>query len=151
MKTCPTEPALFVKFYPNGSDFLLVSTSTDDFLCAFTKEYVFADFKNFIDSLVPITVQTGTVLKYLNVRIIQIDYGVSIDQTQHIKTKIVDKYFPLDKTECLKSADTLYRTDSKYEKALAEALSAQGKELADLEQKYGGTYHSLVGEFLHIE
>ena len=36
MKTCPAEPALFVKFYPNG-DFLLVSTSTDDFLCVFTK------------------------------------------------------------------------------------------------------------------
>ena len=37
MKTCPAEPALFVKFYPNGTDFILVSTSTDDFLCAFTK------------------------------------------------------------------------------------------------------------------
>ena len=97
MKVCPAEPALFVKFYPCG-DMLWICTSTDDFLCAFTKEYVFSDFMVFMDSLFPVTAQTGTVLKYLNLRIIQTDYGVSIDQTQHIKTKIVDKYFPLDKT-----------------------------------------------------
>ena len=110
-RTCPAEPTLFVKFYPNGSDFLLVSTSTDDFLCAFTKEYVFADFKNFMDSLVPVTVQTGTVLKYLNVKIVQTDFGISIDQIQHIKTTIIDRFFPPNRTEPLKSADTSYRTD----------------------------------------
>ena len=34
---------------------------------------------------------------------------------------------------------------------LTEALPAQGKDLAELEQKYGGSYHSLVGEFLHVQ
>ena len=130
---------------------LWVCTSTDDFLCAFTKEYVFNDLMTFMDSLFPVTAQTGIVLKYLNIRIIQTDLGISIDQTQHIKTNIVDKYFPPDNNERLKSADTPYRTDNEYERALAEALPAQGKDLVELEKKYGGSYHSLVGEFLHVQ
>ena len=150
MNVCPAEPALFVKFYPGG-DVLFLCTSTDDFLCAFSKEHIFSDFMKFMGSILPVTAQTGTVLKYLNIRVIQTDMGISIDQTQHIKTNVVEKYFPPNRTERLKSADTPYRTDSEYEKALAETLPARGKELTDLEIQFGGAYHSLVGALLHVE
>ena len=150
MVVCPAEPALFVKHFPGG-DIMLLCTSTDDFLCAFSKEYIFADFMKFMDSILPVTAQTGTVLKYLNVRIIQTDMGISIDQTQHIKTNVVEKYFPPERTERLKSADTPYRTDSEYERALSETLPATGRELTELEIQFGGPYHSLVGAILHVQ
>lgn len=66
MVTCPAEPALFVKFYPGGY-LLLVCTSKDDLLCVPTKEYVFADYIKFIDSILPVTTQIGTVLKYISI------------------------------------------------------------------------------------
>ena len=104
-----------------------------------------------MDSLVPATVQTGMVLKYLNVKIVQTDFGISIDQTQHIKITIIDRFFPPTRTERLKSVDTPYRTDGEYERALAEALPATGQELKALEDQYGGTFHSIIGMFLHVE
>ena len=150
MIVCPAEPALFVKHYPGGDIFLLC-TSTDDFLCAFSKEYIFADFMKFMDSVLPVTAQTGKVLKYLNVRIIQTDMGISIDQTQHIKTNVIEKFFPPNRTDRLKSANTPYRSDSEYERALSETLPARGQELTNLELLFGGSFHSLVGVLLHIQ
>ena len=104
-----------------------------------------------MNSLVPVTVQTGTVLKYLNVKIVQTDFGISIDQTQHIKTTLIDRLFPPNRTERLKPVDTPYRTDGEYERALAEALPATGQELKALEDQYLGSFHSIIGMFLHVE
>lgn len=39
------------------------------------------------------------------------------------------------------SADTPYRTDGEYERALSEALPATGEELKALEDQFGGAYH----------
>ena len=97
---------------------------------------------------VPITTQDDAVMKYLNVRLVQTDLGISIDQTHHIKTTILDPWFP--KGELIKTADTPYRTDSDFEKALRTQLPATGKELAQLEAKYKGTYPSLIGQLLHV-
>ena len=129
----------------------MIFTSTDDFLCAFSHENVFANFMKFMDGFVPVTAQTGTVLKYLNLRIIQTDYGISYDETQHIKSTIVDKFFPPNMTERLKSADTPYRTDSEFEKALCETLPETAEELHKLEKDYDRTFHSIIGRFLHVQ
>ena len=115
---CPAEPALFVKH--EGEESLIVVTSTDDFPCSSTSESLFANLVNHLNQYVPITVQEGHTLKYLNLRIIQTDQGVSFDQTHHIKTNIVDEWFPASKTEHIKSADTPYHTDSDYERQLQE-------------------------------
>ena len=80
------------------------------------------------------------VLKYLNVHIIQTDQGTSIDQTHHIKTSIIDKWFPVGKAEQLKTVDTPYCTDLQFEKDLSvsEQLPATRQELKLLEKQYGG-------------
>ena len=111
---CPAELALFVKH--EGEESLIVVTSTDDFLCSSTSESLFANLVKHLEQYVPVTVQDGHILKYLNLRIIQTDQGVSFDQTHHIKTNIVDEWFPASKIERIKSADTPYRTDSEYER-----------------------------------
>ena len=51
----------------------------------------------------------------------------------------------------LKIADAPYQTDSGCKRALVEQLPATNEELAALENKYGGNYHSQVGKFLHIQ
>ena len=87
-----------------------------------------------MERFVPVTIQEGNALKYLNIRIVQTDQGISIDQTHHIRTKILDLWFPPGTVERLKPADTPYRTDSEYEQALNKQLPATGEELAKLEK-----------------
>ena len=146
---CPAEPALFIKH--EGKESLIVVSSTVDFLCSSTSENLFTNLVNHLEQYVPITVQEGHTLKYLNLRIIQTDQGVSFDQTHHIKTNIVDEWFPASKTKRIKSADTPYCRDSKYERQLQEQLPATGTVLADPEKENGGRYNAIIGKFLHAE
>ena len=101
---CPAEPALF--FYLRDGSILAVTTPTDDFLCAVSSKEFFHGFKRFVEKVVPVTIQEGPLLKYLNIGIIQTEEGISIDQSKHI----YDERF--------KTADTPFRTDSAYEKSL---------------------------------
>ena len=87
-----------------------------------------------MERFVPVTVQEEHVLKYLNIWIVQTDQGISIDQTHHIRTTILDVWFSPGTVEHLKSANTPYRTDSDYERALNEQLPATGEELTKLEK-----------------
>ena len=77
--------------------------------------------------------------------------GISFDQTHHIKTTIIEKWFPKGKAEVIKTADTPYRTDAEYERSLAEFLPAQGPELEKLQLEHGGKFNALIGQFLHVE
>ena len=124
---CPAEPALFT--YYDGEEALVVVTSTDDFLCSYTDPGLFSRLITHLQQYVSITAQDATIIKYLNCRIIQTDQGTSFDQTHHIQTTICDKWFPKDSTERIKTADTPYRTDSKYEKAIVSQLPATPKDL----------------------
>ena len=146
---CPAEPALFSYF--DGPDELTIITSTDDFLISSSSISLFKRLCTHIEEYVPITIQEGPVIKYLNIRIIQTELGISIDQTHHIQTSVLDTWFPATKTERLKSADTPYRTDSQYERDLQEQLPATGTQLAKLEKEHGGKFNALIGQFLHIE
>lgn len=108
-----------------------MNTSTDDFLCVCTSyEAIFSSLNQHVVKYVNVTVQTGSILNYLNLRIIQSEHGISIsiDQTQHIKDSILDVWFPQD--ENVNAAYTPIRTDSKFETDLVEVLlSSAGSNL----------------------
>jgi hypothetical protein len=62
--------------------------------------------------------QMGPELHYLNLRIIQSDLGISIDQTEHIqdtKDTIIDVWFP--KGNKINVAYTPYGTDAAFERS----------------------------------
>ena len=59
-----------------NTDDILLSTIHDT-----TFEYLCHEFQKLFD----ITTQHGEILKYLNIRIIQSNYGISMDQTRHIE------------------------------------------------------------------
>ena len=88
LRPCPAEPALFV-FY-DGQETLALCTSTDDFLCAASGKDIFQRFVDHMKRFVSVTCQAEAMLKYLNVRVIQSEYGVSFDQTHHIQTCILE-------------------------------------------------------------
>jgi hypothetical protein len=109
-------------------------------------------FITYLSKYLTVTVQRGAVLNYLNLRIIQSLYGISIDQTQHIKDTILDVWFPSDasSTNVVKAAYTPFRTDPDYEKSLVETLPADKDELIKLEYEYGGTFPHLIGKSSHV-
>ena len=93
-------------FYKKGDDLILLNTSTDNFLCAYSSVELFYALKKHIKKYVPVTTQEGPELHYLNLRIIQSQYGVSYDQTEHIKDIILDEWFSNTQKENVKPVHT---------------------------------------------
>jgi len=93
----------------------------------------------------PFTTQDKKVMEYLNMRVIHTDVGISIDQTHHIKSTILDAWFLPDTTEQPKTAETLYRTDSEFEHQSETQLPATGNEFFALENDYKGKCNKLLG------
>ena len=146
---CLEELALYK--YEKDGFFLLVNTSTDDFLCAYNNEEIFSRLLSYLRRHFGITTKTGSRLDYLNLRIIQSSAGISYDQTEHIQDEILPIFFPPDSTERLKPVHTPFRTDSAYERELAEALPAQAPgQLQRLEQRYKGSYPRIMGMIMHV-
>lgn len=147
---CLDEPALY-KYGPDSDGYLLlVNTSTDDFLCAFSDEVIFRRLYDYLKAHFGITICTGTHLEYLNLRIIQTKYGISYDQTEHINDEILTAYFSNDSDERYKSVHTPFRTDNVYERELAEQLPATPSQLLALEKKYKGSFPSIIGKLMHV-
>jgi hypothetical protein len=102
---------------------LLCVSTADDYLCAFTHQQLYDDLCTNLKTFFEITTKTGPVLHYLNLCIIQTPECVSIEQTEHIKSKILSNWFQ-DDGDPLRSTDTPFRTDNDFEVQLTEALPA---------------------------
>jgi hypothetical protein len=146
---CKVEQALYM--YKSKGDLLIINTSTDDLLCAYSRVEVFYALRDFMLKFVDVTTQEGPCLSYLNLRIVQSQYGISYDQTEHIRDSILEFWFPSGSTERLKGHDTPWNlTDKKFERDLAEVLPATDEELKELERQYGASYPRLLGQFTHV-
>ena len=77
-------------------------------------------------------VQEGSVLKYIIFRVFQSPLGFSIYQTDHIM-ELVNKWFSTGK---FRNVDTMFWTDSSYEKELLAALPLTGHSLHNAEMEY---------------
>eukprot|EP00978_Attheya_sp_CCMP212_P001980 scaffold4085_cov33-Attheya_sp.AAC.1 len=129
---------------------MILCISTDDFLCAFPHQPLYDELCVNLKKFFEITTKTGHVLHYLNLHIIQSKDSISIDQTEHIQTKILSDWFQ-DDGDPLRATNTPFRTDNEFERDLAEALPSNDAELADLSKQYCGNYRTHMGMFGHIK
>ena len=86
--------------------------------------------------------QSQSLPRVLNLRIVQSPDGISYDQTQHIKDTIIGFWFkPSEQNNrFIKQVNTPFRTDSDYERELADTLPADEDRLQTLELEYGTIY-----------
>ena len=70
----------------------IIVLATDDMLFGTTDEAAFHQLIAEFDRYFEYTVRTGMELAFLNYRIIQSPYGISIDQSTHIRQTILHKY-----------------------------------------------------------
>jgi hypothetical protein len=139
-------------YQDHNDDVIIINASTDDLLCAFSDRRLFMQLHTFLSKYVTVSAQSGSILNYLNLRIVQSPDGISYDQTQHIKDTIIDFWFKPSKqnNRFIKPVDTPFRTDSDYERELADTLPADEASLQTLELEYGATYASDFGRFMHV-
>ena len=130
-----------------GTSILILAVQTDDILLATNSKDLKEEVLNTLLSAFKVTTQEGTILKYLNFRIIQSDSGVSIDQTDHI-LDLVNSYIPVDTK--LSPVDTPLRTDRQFQTEVGASLPSSPSELKSLEKEYGFKYSPLYGAPLHI-
>lgn len=86
---------------------------------------------NNFDDFFSYKVKEGTEVSSLNFRVIQTEYGISFDQTNHIIKSILEIYF--DNGDTVKYESSPFPLDSKFEYELFVALTMTDVELNQAE------------------
>ena len=143
---CTVDHGLFIKAQQDGT-YLYVGVATDDNLCAFPSYRHFDDFVKFLEQYFVLSVQTGSVLEFLNMRIVQSSHGISLDQGTYVYN-LVHNYFKAPDLERIKTVTTPLRYDSKYNQELYESTPLSDSELLEASLKYRGSYRHHIGSIL---
>ena len=129
------------------NEVLILAIQTDDLLIATNSENMRDLVINTLQKAFQLTSQGGTILKFLNFKIIQSPHGISADQTSHID-EMLRKYFPpgtkVGKTE------TPLRSDRQYQEEIYHSIPATPSELKALENQFGFKFGTVYGELMHI-
>jgi hypothetical protein len=76
-----------------------------------------------------LTSKQGSVLKFLNLRIVQSPLGVSFDQTKHITTQIIEPYFGKTPSSSIPHHLYPFPIEAPFESKLYEAPPLTGLDL----------------------
>ena len=135
------DTGLFAFTY-KGKHPVLLCTETDDFLMATDYVEAYCYVSDHLKEAFGITIQSGERINYLNFRILQSKYGISIDQIDHILDLLAKIFYPKSHS---RKTDTPLRTDKQFDREVATEIPSIPHELRRLEKQYRGSYLSLYG------
>jgi hypothetical protein len=136
----------FVKAFPNGAK-LYIALATDDLLCGFQSFQYFVDLRKFLERYFVLKEQTGPVLNFLGLRIIQSSDCITLDQGEYI-FDLLHHYYGAD-LDRIKTVSSPMRSDTDFEKELYESPPLQASELTDISLQYKGGFRYHTGKFMH--
>ena len=139
--------AFFVKALDNGH-YIYASVATDDIMCSFHDWKIFEDIKQFMLQYFELSTQTGAVLKFLGMRIIQSDHGISMDQAEYTY-EMLQHYFGTD-LDKVKTHKTPLPYDKDMEKELRDAIPIQSVDMPQIIARYKGPYRFWIGKLLFL-
>jgi hypothetical protein len=122
-----SDHAVFV--WKTDSIELFKALATDNFILLISSQALFLSLKTGLEKLFELTLQEGSILRFLNLRIIQSPYGISIDQTDHLVDSIIEPYFKDRDVSKLLSITSPFPTDLSFEQLLYEAPILVGPAL----------------------
>ncbi len=127
-----------------------IALETDDILVASPTNAPFLFLKQELEKIFDLTMRMGSMLRYLNIRIIQSPAGISIDQSQHIKTHLLDPYFKDIPPSSIPKKRYPFPIETSFEQLLFEAPPLTGTDLLQKEKAFRFSFRHLVGSLLHI-
>ena len=145
-KQCTVDHALFVLDLGENKWFYCL-ISTDDLLYSYPQESHFESFATYLKKFFGLTTQTAPVLSYLNMRIVQTETIITLDQAEYIFDMLL-KYYGTD-LETLKTATTPMRSDAKFEKELYDSTPLSPAALREYSIKHKGGFRHHVGKLQH--
>ena len=116
---------------------------TDDIKCYQTIRCAF-------NPLFDYSYQQGPVLKFLNMRIIQSNYGISIDQTNHIIQNILQDYWKHHDTTTIQWQSAPFPTESSFKDELFHALPLTTIQHQQYIKTHNGSLAKWIGALMHI-
>jgi hypothetical protein len=102
---------------------------TDDLLMASENDEPFHHLVTELRQMFDLTSKQGSILKFLNLRIVQSPLGVSFDQTQHITTQIIEPYFGKTPTSIIPRCLYPFPIEASFESTLYEAPPLSGVDV----------------------
>ena len=125
-----------------------VSLATDDILLAASDISMYKKMATTFKKYFDFTSDTGSLLHFLNYRIIQSEHGISVDQYSHIRQNILNIFFkPTDEVAFVSSPFPL---DPAFEMELYKSTPLPEEEVEKMTEKYNGAYNQWTGSLLHI-
>jgi hypothetical protein len=143
-----TDHAVFLWQTPTTELFLALAT--DDFLVLTDNRDLFLALKSGLEKLFKLTSQESSVLRFLNLRIIQSPDGISIDHTDHVVDSIIEPYFMLRDVSKIVRITSPFPTDTSFEQQLYESPVLTGSALRAIELKHDGSLYKCNGALLRV-
>jgi hypothetical protein len=110
---------------------------TDDLLMASDNDEPFLHLVTELRKMFDLTSKQGSVLKFLNLRLIQSPHGISFDQTKHIQSQILEPYFVNTPKSSIPRHPYPFPIEASFETQLYEAPPLTGLDLKTMETKLG--------------
>jgi hypothetical protein len=114
-------------------------------LCSFWTYQLFDDFRLFLEQYFQLSVQTGHVMNFLGLCVIQTNIGISLDQSLYIY-EMLEIFFGKN-VDTVKSLSTPMRHDTEFEKEMHDAIPLSKSELKQYSLNYKGSYQFWTGIF----
>ena len=135
-------------YWQQDGDTAFVALATDDILLATTNKKFYIKIQHTFDNYFAYTTKEGSILQFLNYRIIQSDYGTSVDQYNHIRQTMLQVFFPHQTVVLFQSSP--FPLDVSIEMSLFQASPMSEKEMQLMTEQYHGSYNHWVGALLHM-
>ena len=148
MIRCSCDHGIFLWHLPNETCY--IALETDDLLFLSKTRQPFLRLKAELEKLFDLTVCEGSVLKFLNLRIVTSPSGVSFDQTSHIQRTILSEYFKDIPSASIPGQLYPFPLDTSFEKRLYESPPLTGIDLTNATKKFRFAFSHIVGSLMHI-
>jgi hypothetical protein len=127
-----------------------LALETDDIIIASTTCSPFLHLKTELEKLFDLKSCEGSILLFLNLPLAQSPLGISMDQTQHIRSKILHNYFDSIPTTSIPKTLYPFPLEASFEQLLYEAPPLVAHDLQIKEKTSRFSFSHLVGELMHI-
>ena len=129
----------------------IICLATDDIILFTDNIICFQRLQIEFNPIFEYSIQNHSVLTFLNIHIIQSNYGIIIDQTKHIISNIINPYWKDKNTSSIPWESYPFHTESSFETELFNYLLISDKDKKSQIEIHNGSLEKWIGSLLHVK